>query len=126
MDQDPLREDIHTPTLRKVRFISAMAFISILVVTDLFLNFFCSFWPLVFYLAVGGLGAWRGERLYRRFSGAGSLARFVRRIGIGLAIFSIVGLMALTVLPVQWHTKCSWRYCGRALSPGLFLSLIHI
>ena len=109
-------------TLRRVRFVSAGAFVSVLVAIDLFLNFFCGSWPLVAYLAVGGLGAWRGERLHRRFSADTFGATLARRLAAGLALSSAVGLLALFAMPVDWHTKCSWRYCGRALGPGLLKS----
>ena len=42
--------------------------------------------------------------------------------GIGLAIFSALGLAALFTMPVDWNSKCAWRYCGRALGPGLLYS----
>ena len=110
------------PSLRKVRLVSAGAFVSVLVATDLFLNFFCSFWPLLFYLAFGGLGAWMAPRLHRRLSVETTFTKFARRLGIGLALFSAAGLVVLFTMPVNWHTKCSWRYCGRALGPGLLKS----
>jgi len=28
----------------------------------------------------------------------------------------------LFVMPVNWDTKCAWRYCDRALGVGLFKS----
>jgi len=108
--------------LRRVRLVSAGAFISFLVATDLFLNFFCSSWPLAFYLALGALGAWRGASLHRRLSGDTLGKTLLRRLAVALAAFSALGLMALTVMPVNWDTKCSWRYCGRALGIGLFSS----
>ena len=122
MQQDDLRPVETKPPRYKIRLVSAGAFVSVLVATDLFLNFFCSFWPLVVYLAFAGLGAWMGERLHRRFSAATAGARFGRRLGIGLAVFSAVGLVVLFALPVNWHTRCAWRYCGRALGPGLLES----
>ena len=111
------------PTLSpiaKIRLVSAGAFMSGLVATDLFLKFFCSSWPLFMYLAVGGFGAWRAESLHRRFSGDGRGSRFVRGMSIGLAGISALGFVVLTALPVDWGSKCSWRYCSRALGPGLF------
>ena len=110
------------PPIVKIRLVSAGAFLIVLVATDLFLTFFCGSWPLFMYLAVGGFGAWRGESLHRRFSGDGGGSKFVRGLGIGLAGFSALGLVVLFAMPVQWGTKCSWRYCGRALGPGLLES----
>ena len=116
-----MSEEIARP-LTKIRLISAGVFVSVLVASDLFLNFFCSFWPLVVYLAVGGVGWWRGEGLHRRLSGDTPGVRLIRRGAVCLAAFSFVGIIALTVLPVNWDTKCSWRHCGRALGPGLLRS----
>lgn len=116
MSVDPERR------LTKVRLISAGAFMSVLVASDLLFRFFCSFWPLVVYLAVGGLGWWRGEGLHRRFSADSFGSRLIRRGATCLAAFSFVGIIALTALPVNWDTKCAWRYCSRALGPGLFRS----
>ena len=102
--------------------LGAAAFLSILVASDLFLNFFCSHWPLAIYLATGGLGAWAAGRFYRRFRLQTSGVTFIRRGAIALALFSAVGVVVLMATPVDWDTKCSWRYCGRAMGPGLFKS----
>ena len=125
-DNDPSHDDSPstegTSSHRLARLVSAGAFISVLVATDLLLNFFCSFWPLVIYLAVGGLGAWRGGRLHRRLIEAEGVVPWGYKVRAGLAVFSAVGLITLFILPVNWDTKCSWRYCGRAMGPGLFSS----
>ncbi len=122
MQKDGLGPGDNKSSLFTIRLVWAGAFVSVLVATDLFLNFFCSHWALVFYLAVAGLGAWRAERLHRRFSAATAGATFARRLGVGLALFSAVGLVILFAMPVNWHSKCAWKYCGRALGPGLFES----
>jgi hypothetical protein len=109
-------------SIAKYRAVSAGAFLSGLVGLDLFLNFFCSNFPLIIYLAVGGLGAWIGGACHARLSRASGGARFIRPMGVLLALFSVCGLVALFALPVNWETKCSWRYCGRALGPGLLVS----
>jgi len=108
--------------LTRARLVWAGAFVSMLVATDLLLSLFCSSWPLVVYLGVGALGSWAGGRLHRRFSADTTGATLVRRIGVGLALFSAMGLVVLFAMPVNWQTKCSWRYCGRALGPGILES----
>ena len=108
--------------MRVPRLVSAGVFISWLVATDLFLNFFCASWPLVVYLAFGALGAWRGASLYRRLSGDTPVKTLLRRGAAALAVCSVVGLAVLSATPVRWDTKCSWRYCGRALGVGLLES----
>ena len=95
---------------------------SALVGTNLLLSLFCGSWPLLFYLVLGGLGAWAGERLHHRVSGDTTLATIARRFAVSLALFSAVGLTVLFAMPVSWDTKCSWRYCSRALGPGLLES----
>jgi len=108
--------------ITRYRMVTAAAFLSGLVALDLFFSLFCAGFPLLFYLVAGGLGYGAGPFFLNRFSGAGRGARFVRRAGICLALFSVGGMVVQTVRPVNWDTKCSWRYCGRALSPGLFKS----
>lgn len=122
MQQDSLTPKDTKSPVYKIRLVAAGAFVSGLVATDLFLNFFCSFWPLLFYLVAAGLGAWKAEKLQRRFSADTAGATFVRRLGLGLALFSALGLVALSAMPVNWHSKCAWRYCDRALGPGLLKS----
>ena len=89
---------------------------------DLFLNFFYSGFPLVIYLFVGGLGAWVGGAQHARLSRSSDGARFFRRAGVFLALFSLCGIVVQLAWPVNWETKCSWRYCGRAMGPGLLVS----
>ena len=111
--------DGHAKSLRNARIVAAGAFISPLVAADLFFNFFCSLLPLFIYLFVGCYGALRGARLHARFAKRTRLATFVRRLGISLAIFSLLGALTLFVIPTDWNTKCAWRYCGRALGLSL-------
>ncbi len=108
--------------ITRYRIVSAAAFLSGLVALDLFFSFFCASFPLLFYLIAGALGASRGPYFHARFSGDNRAARFVRGAGICLALFSVTGIIVQCVRPVNWNTKCSWRYCGRAMSPGLLKS----
>jgi hypothetical protein len=121
VQQDDLRPG-ETKSLLTIRLVSAGAFMSLLVATDLLFSLFCSSWSLLFYLAVAGSGAWKGERLHRRFSADTTRATFVRRFGVVLALFSALGLVVLLAMPVHWDSKCAWRYCGRAMGPGLLES----
>ena len=105
--------------LHRVRLLWAGAFLSGLVVTDLFLSLFCAGWPLIIYLIAGGLGARLAERLDRRFAGDSLGATIVRRGAIGLAMVSAVGLFALAAMPARWDAHCAWRDCSRAMGPGL-------
>lgn len=107
------------PSLLKVRLVWAGAFLSFLVATHLVLTLFCSGWPLLFYLMAGGLGALLAEKLDRKFAGEGTWRRLARGLIFGLAIFSILGLGALFMMPAHWDGHCAWRYCGRAMGPGL-------
>ena len=110
------------PPVAKYRAVSAAAFVSVLVGMDLFFSLLCSGFPLLFYLVLGGLGAWFGGRRYAWLSSETGRAKFVRRLGAGLALFSALGICVLCVKPVYWDTHCSWRYCSRAMGPGLLKS----
>jgi hypothetical protein len=107
-------------SLLKARIMWAGAFMSFLVATNLIMSLFCSSWPLFFYLAAGGLGAFLAERLQRWFAGDTIWRKLFRGLVFGLAVFSFVGLGALFAMPAHWDGKCAWRYCSRALGPGLF------
>ena len=100
----------------------AGALISGFVITDLLFSFFCSRWSLLFYLIAGGVGVWKAESLQKRFSKDSWFSKLVRRFAILLALISVLGLVILFAAPVRWDTKCSWRYCGRAMGPGLLKS----
>ena len=104
------------------RLLWAGVFVSGLVATSFFLSLVCSGWPLVMYFFFGGVGALLGPRLHRRGAGEGLVATILRRGASGLAVFSAVGLIMLCFMPVNWDTKCAWRYCGRALGVGLLES----
>tara|TARA_B100000579_G_scaffold134671_1_gene109029 strand:+ start:464 stop:955 length:492 start_codon:yes stop_codon:yes gene_type:complete len=122
MEQEESDTNKEEQPLHFIRLKWAGAFISVLVATDLFLNFFCASWPLIVYLLIGAWGAWRGKGLHQRFSSDSLGSRFARKLGSGLAIFSAVGLFMLFAMPPQWESKCAWRYCGRALGIGLLQS----
>lgn len=105
-----------------VRLVGAGVYVSVFVATDLLLNFFCSFWPLIFYVGAAALGARKAPALNSRYSGKTSWSRFVRRLGVGVAVFSAAGLVILSAAPVNWDSKCAWRHCGRAFGVGLMRS----
>jgi hypothetical protein len=109
-----------------IRLVSVGVFLSFFLATDLFLSFFCAAWPAIFYLVATALGVLYAERLYRRFSGHTFRSRIVRRIAVGLAVFSATSLMVLFSKPVNWDSKCSWRHCGRALGVGLLESPVPV
>lgn len=111
-------EDEDNKDLRMVRLVWAGAFLSFLVATNLLFSLFCSNWPLIVYLMIGGLGAWLGPKLNQRFSKNTFFSKLVRRSAVMLAGFSLMGLVALFMLPAHWESKCAWRYCGRAMGPS--------
>jgi len=113
-------EPIKSITMYRVT--TAGAYLSGLVAFDLFLILFCDGMPLLFYILLGGFGVWRGGRLHSRLADAGGLGKFRRTTGTILTLFSACGILLQFVMPVNWDTKCSWKYCGRAMSPGLFKS----
>ena len=121
-EQDQPKPEETGSSLLKIRLVWAGAFMSFLVATNLVLSLLCSSWPLLFYLVAGGLGAWLAERLQRRFAGDATSRKLFRGLVFGLAVFSAPGLGALFAMPAQWDSRCAWRYCARALGPGLFKS----
>ena len=101
-----------------VRLVAAGASVSGLVASDMFLSLFCSGWPLGIYLAAAGLGVWKAEE-----ASTPILREFDRSaVCHWIGSFSACGLVFLTVLPVHWESKCAWRYCARAMGPGLGVS----
>jgi hypothetical protein len=121
-EQDRPASEETGSSLLKIRLVWAGAFLSFLVATNLVLSLLCSGWPLLFYLVAGGLGALLAEKLDRRFSGEGTWRKFFRRLAFGLAVFSFLGLGALFAMPANWNSHCAWRYCDRAMGPGLLKS----
>ena len=86
----------------------AAVFISGLVLTNLFLSFFCGNWSLLVYLIAGGIGAWRAESLQKRFSGDSWFAKIVRAGAALLAVASFVGFIGLSFRPVAdvpWRSR---------------------
>ena len=100
-----------------VRLKWAWVFVSGLVLTNLFLSFFV------------GTGRYcLPHRRRHRCLESGEFAKaiirrfLVCRAPTGRSVFGS-GLYRrfhpLSLMPVRWDTKCSWRYCGRAMGPGL-------
>jgi hypothetical protein len=110
------------PDIIRYRAVSAGACLSVLVGLDLFLNLFCAGFPLIVYLVVAALGAWLGGALYHPLSRDSGGAQFMRWLGATLAFFSMCGIILQFAWPVNWETKCSWRYCGRAMGPSFLES----
>ena len=110
------------PKIGVYRAVAAGAFLSGLVGLELLLTFFCAGFPLIIYLVVGALGAWFGGAFRDRLAADSGGARFLRVMGRVLALFTMFGIIALFALPLNWDTKCSWRYCGRTMGPGLLVS----
>ena len=108
--------------INRYRAVASGAFLSGIVGIDLLLNFVCAGLPLVIYLAVAASGAWCGGALYGWLASDSRGPRFVRWLAKALAIFSLCGIVVQIAWPVNWETKCSWRYCGRAMGPTLLES----
>ena len=109
-------------TTIRFRYISSLVFISGLVIGDVFLALFCAGFPLLLYLSAAALGWLAAPRLRRIVSQEDRWSLLVSRGGTLLALISLIGVLVLAIRPMNWETKCAWRYCGRALSPGLLES----
>lgn len=99
----------------------AMVLPSLLVGLDLGLSFQCARVPLSGYLGAGAIGAVVGPFLGRKLHGDGPLRRPLRAlvgVAVGLGLLGAAG-MTSGFLPPRWDSHCAWRYCGRALGPGL-------
>ena len=93
-----------------------------LMAADLVLELLCVRFPLVMYLLLGAVGAAVGRALVGRLVGGGGLKKALRGVAVLGAAGTILGAAILTVAPPMWRGKCGFRYCGRALGPGLFRS----
>jgi hypothetical protein len=107
---------------KRVKYAGAGAMASALAVFDVFLEIFCSRFPLITYLIVAAIGYWLGGRIAGWMAQTGAARSALR----GLTILLItLGVMSVTVLsfvhPVS-NAKCAWKSCGRILGPGLFVS----
>ena len=102
--------------------VSATAFLSVLVALDLLLLVLCSGVPLLLYLIFGGIGAWTGAALYDRLPETGRFRTVVQWAGGCLAFLTVAGVIVHLAIPTLWQSRCAWRYCDRALGPGLFTS----
>jgi len=104
------------------RAVSAVAFLAGLVALDLFLMLLCSGFPLIMYLIVGGVGAWAGGAFHEQLPATGGITTFVRGAGAFLAVLTVAGIVLHVAIPTFWQSHCAWRYCDRALGPGLLTS----
>ena len=104
------------------QLVSAGVFLFGVVMYDLVLELLCSGLPLFVYLLATGLGLLFGRVFYERLSSNHILAKVGRAVGLLLTLGALGGLVVLSTHTPRWDTKCSWRYCGRAMGVSLFRS----
>ena len=95
---------------------------SILMGFDLFFELFCARFPLLFYLIAGAVGALVGKKLSGWLAGEGGFKKALRGLAIAGCVMGLLGAGVLSMAPPMWHSKCGFRYCGRALGVSLFRS----
>jgi len=105
--------------LSQGRFVLAFALAApaLLVGLDLAGTLACIWIPLYGYSIGAGLGAVVGAALGRQL--AGGRKRVLGRVAWVLVGLGACGAVWLTLRSPEWRSKCSWRYCARALGPGL-------
>ena len=108
--------------LKRVRRWGAAFMVSGLILCDVFLEFFCVRFPLLFYLISAGVGfgvAGPFSRIAPQRRWLSFVTHFLCRTVVGLGV---VGTVFLTINLQPSNSKCSWRRCGRILGPHLLRS----
>ena len=108
--------------LNRYSLVSAGFFMSSLACLDGVGELLCIRFPLLFYLILGALGIGIGNKARGWLQNRKRLKAFLKVIALTGCFFGFVSAAGLTVMGPNWDTKCSWRYCGRALGFGLLKS----
>ena len=101
--------------------LTTMFCLSLPACLDVFLSFVCVRFPLPFYLAAGASGVFLGVKIKDWLSAGGLFRAVVQIVAIMVCFMGFLCAGVLSASAPNWHTKCSWSYCGEALS----FSLLH-
>ena len=110
-----------TLNLDRYNLIGAGFFVSGLACLDLLLVVFCAGFPLLFYLVAGAVGFLVGGKSRTSLVGHGALKKLFKGVALTGCFLGLLSAGTLTLRKPNWNTKCSFRYCGKALS-GFSLS----
>ena len=108
--------------LNRYALVGAGFFMSALVGLDVIGELLCIRFPLLFYLILGAMGMLTGNKSRGWLQHRHRLKTFLKIITITGCLAGITGAGALSFYGANWETKCSFRYCGRALGIGLLKS----
>jgi uncharacterized membrane protein YeaQ/YmgE (transglycosylase-associated protein family) len=98
---------------------TSLVFPSVLVGWDTLTEPFCSRAPLYAYLVLLVVGTLCSPWLARWIRRSGKLEALLVGL-VGLAVLGgVSGATWLATHQTRWDTKCAFRYCYRALKPGL-------
>ena len=112
----------HNKILNRYALVGAGFFMSGLACLDMVGEILCSRFPLLFYLILGAIGMGIGNKARSWLQPRKRLKTFVQIVAIMGCLGGISSAAILSFYGANWDTKCSWRYCGRALGVGLFVS----
>ena len=105
--------------LNRYALVGAGFFMSGLVGLDLIGELLCIRFPLLFYLILGAVGMVIGNKARGWLQSRMRLKKLLKIIAITGCLAGLTGAGVLSFYGANWETKCSWRYCGRALGVGL-------
>ena len=101
-------------------WVGAGFFVSGIACLDLLLEVFCARFPLLFYLIAAIIGLGVGHKLKTWLIDHGALKKVLKATALTVCFLGCLSVANLMLMPPNWGTKCSFRYCARGLS-GLTL-----
>ena len=112
----------HTTTLNRYALVGAGFFMSGLACLDGVGELLCVRFPFLFYLVLGAIGFGVGKKTRRLLQHRVRLKTFFKVVAFVVCLGGISSAAMLSFYGADWGTKCSWRYCGRALGIGFLKS----
>ena len=111
--------DEHSKIFNRYAMVCAGFFMSGLACLDGVGELLCIRFPLLFYVVLGAIGIGIGNKARSWLQNRRRLKTFFKVVGLTGCFLGFVSAAGLTLYGANWDTKCSWRYCGRALGVGL-------
>jgi len=108
--------------LNRYALVGAGFFISGLVGVDIIGELLCIRFPLLFYLILGAVGMVIGNKAQVWLLNRVRLKKLLQIFALMGCLAGFTGVGVLSFYGANWETKCSFRYCGRALGMGLLKS----
>jgi len=111
--------DEHNKIFNRYTMVAAGFLMSALACLDVVGELLCIRFPLLFYVILGAIGIGIGNKARGWLQNRKRLKNFFKVVALTGCFFGFISAAGLTVFGANWDTKCSWRYCGRALGVGL-------